>query len=83
MKRLVSAEISHDGLVLSLSWEDVFKTRFHAIWLRDNALDPETRSAGNAQRFIALHDIPVNTSIADAFISADTLTVRLASRTNG
>ena len=42
MKRLVSAETSDDGLVVSLRWEDGFTARFHAIWLRDNALDPET-----------------------------------------
>lgn len=78
MKRLVSAEKSDDGLVFSLSWEDGFKARFHAIWLRDNALDPETRSAGNAQRLITLSDIPPDTIIADAIIAADTLSVRFA-----
>ncbi len=76
MKRLVSAEKSSDGLVLSLAWEDGFKARFHAIWLRDNALDPETRSAGNAQRLITLSDIPPDTTIADATIAADTVSVR-------
>jgi len=78
MKRLMSAEKSDDGLALSLSWEDGFKARFHAIWLRDNALDPETRSAGNAQRLITLSDIPPDTVIADATIAADTLCVRFA-----
>jgi gamma-butyrobetaine dioxygenase len=78
MKRLVSAEKSNDGLVFSLGWEDGFKARFHAIWLRDNALDPETRSAGNAQRLITLSDIPPDTTIADATIAADTVSVRFA-----
>ena len=78
MKRLMSAEKSDDGLVFSVSWEDGFKARFHAIWLRDNALDPETRSAGNAQRLITLSDIPPDTVIADAAIAADTLSVRFA-----
>ena len=32
--------------------------RFHAIWLRDNAFDPETRATGNGQRLVALRDIP-------------------------
>ncbi len=78
MKRLVSAERSDDGLVVSVHWEDGFKNRFHALWLRDNALDPETRSATNAQRLITLTDIPANTCIADASVSADTLTVQFA-----
>ena len=28
--------------------------RFHALWLRDNALDKDTRSESNGQRLIAL-----------------------------
>jgi len=38
--------------------------RFHALWLRDNAQDPATRSAGNGQRLITLLDIPADTRIA-------------------
>lgn len=40
--------------------------RFHAIWLRDNAQDAETRAPGNGQRLIALRDIPAATVIAEA-----------------
>lgn len=40
--------------------------RFHAIWLRDNARDAETRSPANGQRLITLLDIPAETRIADA-----------------
>jgi gamma-butyrobetaine dioxygenase len=78
MKRLVSAETIDAGSVVSLRWDDGFAARFHAIWLRDNALDPETRSAGNAQRLITLSDIPPDTTIADATIAADTVSVRFA-----
>lgn len=78
MKRLVSAETSDAGLVVSVHWEDGFAARFHAIWLRDNALDPETRSASNAQRLITLHDIPVNTSMAGASVAGDMLKVEFA-----
>ena len=45
--------------------------RFHAIWLRDNAQDAETRAPGNGQRLIALRDIPAETRIAAAEISPD------------
>lgn len=53
--------------------------RFHAMWLRDNALDPETRASGNGQRLIALREIPADTRIAGAEAQADgTLEVRFA-----
>ncbi len=40
--------------------------RFHAVWLRDNALDAQTRSPTNGQKLITLHDVPAQTRIADA-----------------
>jgi gamma-butyrobetaine dioxygenase len=40
--------------------------RFHAVWLRDNAQDCDTRSPGNGQRLITLLDIPAETRIAKA-----------------
>ena len=45
--------------------------RFHAIWLRDNAQDAETRAPGNGQRLIALRDIPAETRMAAAKIASD------------
>ena len=39
-------------------------SRFHAIWLRDNALDKDTRSKGNGQRLIALQDIHKSTYVS-------------------
>lgn len=50
--------------------------RFHAIWLRDNARDAETRSASNGQRLITLLDIPADTRIADAGWSDGQLSLR-------
>jgi hypothetical protein len=56
--------------------------RFHAIWLRDNAQDAQTRAPGNGQRLIALRDIPAETRIAAAEITADgALHVRFTLRT--
>lgn len=51
------------------------QTRFHAIWLRDNALDEATRSSENGQRLIALRDIPQDTLIRAARIAGTTLSV--------
>ena len=45
--------------------------RFHAIWLRDNAQDAETRAPGNGQRLITLGDIPSDTKIASAVSVTD------------
>ena len=42
--------------------------RFHAIWLRDNALDAATRDPGNGQRLITLADIPADTRLSGAAI---------------
>ena len=41
-------------------------SRFHAMWLRDNALDKNTRSAGNGQRLISLTDIDAGTQVSHA-----------------
>ena len=49
--------------------------RFHAVWLRDNACDCETRSPQNGQRLIALRDIPRETTIAYAGVRGDRLHV--------
>ena len=57
--------IEAGGAVLSLNGPDG-ATRFHAIWLRDNALDPGTRDPGNGQRLITLSDIPFDLKISDA-----------------
>ena len=50
-------------------------TRFHAIWLRDNAWDEETRAPSNGQRLISLADIPGETTICDATIKDQKLYV--------
>ncbi len=51
--------LAPDGSFLTLDG-----LRFHAIWLRDNAPDPDTRAPGNGQRLITLGDIPRDTRIS-------------------
>ena len=60
------ADIVNDGAALRITWPDGTQARFHALWLRDNAPDPQTRSAGNGQRLITVLDIPETTTIASA-----------------
>lgn len=53
-------------------------TRFHAIWLRDNAWDSETRAVGNGQRLLALRDIPADTTIAAAEFDGEKVALTFA-----
>lgn len=70
---LTSVQRLDDGEALEVRWADDVIARFHAIWLRDNALDESTRSAANGQRLITLRDIPLATRIAEATVTDDTL----------
>src|SRR3546814_1769193 len=49
--------------------------RFHAIWLRDNALDAATRSPENGQRLLTLQDMPADTRILAAAVEDGALAV--------
>ena len=68
--------LSEDGQVLAVSSRAGVPVRFHAIWLRDNAQDEQTRAPGNGQRLIALRDIPANTWIDQAEVDGDRLRLR-------
>ena len=71
MMRLARSEIIDDGAALAVAWDDGTRARFHAIWLRDNALDPATRDPGNGQRLITLGSVPAETRVARAGIEDD------------
>jgi len=73
-----TSEVLDEGSAVRLSWADGSSTRFHALWLRDNALDPETRSASNGQRLITLQDVPTDLKIAAATAQDNALTVTFA-----
>ncbi len=74
----ISADITDDGHSLCLQDNNQNQTRFHAIWLRDNALDEETRAA-NGQRLITLNDIPADTTLKSVHLKAnDTLTIEFS-----
>lgn len=70
--------IFNDGQGLELTWQGGRRARFHAIWLRDNAQDPETRAPGNGQRLITIGDIPADTRLASADIENGTLQLTFA-----
>ncbi len=63
-----------DYIILHLQGGGIL--RFHAMWLRDNALDADTRSPQNGQRLITIDDIPADTKISSASLDGtDGLTV--------
>lgn len=68
--RLDTTVILNDGKVLQATWHDGSSARFHALWLRDNALDAATRSERNGQRLITILDLPADTYISDASVDA-------------
>lgn len=71
---MISVAVDPSGKYLTLNSGSSTR-RFHAVWLRDNATDPETRAPGNGQRLIALRDIPANTCIRSADLTGDALVV--------
>jgi len=75
---MYNIDISENGAIATLSSKTEPLARFHAIWLRDNANDSETRDPGNGQRLIALRDIPASTHISKAEICGDTLQLTFA-----
>jgi gamma-butyrobetaine hydroxylase len=69
--RLSGAEVIDGGAAARLTWEVGGTARFHALWLRDNALDAETRSPRNGQRLVTILHIPATPVIADLSVTAD------------
>ena len=67
--------LSPDGRVVVLSGLAPEPLRFHAMWLRDNAPDRQTRSPENGQKLITIGEIPANTTIVAATADGATLTV--------
>jgi len=66
---LTNVAVLEAGSAVQLRWSDGESARFHAIWLRDNALDAATRSPGNGQRLITVLDIPRETVIEGAEVT--------------
>ncbi|MEX0327385.1 MAG: gamma-butyrobetaine dioxygenase [Ruegeria sp.] len=67
--------VTFDPSMVSVEFADGTRSRFHAIWLRDNALDPETRAPGNGQRLITIGDIPAKTTLSAAEFVGGALSV--------
>ena len=69
--KLTDVTILAGDEALRVAWDDRATARFHALWLRDNALDAATRGPGNGQRLITLLDIPRQVTVAHASVTPD------------
>ncbi|NNE79314.1 MAG: DUF971 domain-containing protein [Silicimonas sp.] len=72
---LSGADILDGGKAVRLRWSNGSAARFHAIWLRDNALDEATRDPGNGQRLISLADIPRDVAVERAEVGDASCTI--------
>jgi gamma-butyrobetaine dioxygenase len=75
-----TVDVSQDGQIVTLSSAlngtlngTRSQTRFHAIWLRDNAMDAGTRSLDNGQSLIAIRDIPRDILVSQGQLNGDLL----------
>lgn len=62
-------EMSPD--ILTVHWRDGGASRFHAIWLRDNAPADALRDPSNGQRLIDVTDLPDRPVLSSAVLLAD------------
>lgn len=70
-----AVDLGEKGDIITLTDGRKEPARFHAIWLRDNAWDSQTRAPGNGQRLIALRDIPADTRIGSASVAGTKLSL--------
>ena len=68
MNSFKSVKIIDDGKSIILQRADGSTLRYHSTWLRDNALDSNTRDIRNGQRLITLSDIPIDTCVKSAIL---------------
>jgi len=69
MNLFKSVKVINSGKAILLSRKNGTAIRYHSTWLRDNALDSETRDKKNGQRLISISDIPAKTYIQSASLN--------------
>ncbi len=69
--RVTRASVIDRGTAVAVTWDDGTSACFHALWLRDNALDAASRLPGSGQRFVSVLDTPADTTVGAADATAD------------
>ena len=77
---ITSVTVAERGDLLVCTDADNRDHRFHAIWLRDNAPDPATRSPQNGQRMISITEIPDDLAIRSASLADGKVAIRFSDR---
>ena len=77
---ITSVTVAEKGDVLVCANGGEHDMRFHAVWLRDNAPDANTRSPQNGQRLISITDIPDDLVIHSAELAGGKVMVRFSDR---
>ncbi|MDP9138948.1 MAG: gamma-butyrobetaine dioxygenase [Pseudomonadota bacterium] len=72
---MTEAHVIDGGKAVEIRWAGGGRARFHAVWLRDNAQDPATRSPANGQRLITILDQPAAVTVTAASVSGDDLSL--------
>ena len=75
-----TVSIADNGNTLHCHLSDGQITRFHSIWLRDNANDDATKASGNCQRLITIQDIPETVMICSARVEDNRIIIRFSDR---
>ncbi len=66
-----------DGRILRVAWSDGRASRFHAVWLRDNASDPQNLNLETREQNSDVTALPADPAIADARVDgAGALVIR-------
>ena len=65
---LAAAEVEDGGKLLRVAWSDGRVSRYHAVWLRDNATDAENLNPETREQWSDITAIPAEIRIAAAAI---------------
>ena len=63
--------VSSDGRIMTLEWSDGRVSRYHAIWLRMNACDPQTFNLDTREITLSPLDLPAEVSVGDCTLRPD------------
>ncbi len=65
---IVDVELEAEGRILALVWSDGRRSRYHAVWLRDNASDPEVMNLETREAWTDVTALPPDPRIASAAV---------------